>query len=334
MYLKAGTLTEALVELSGMLGDIVTTMEAKANEVFPTPLPLETFPSISPSSFSVDNANLGSTYTWWIYKDAWGAEYPIENIEKLTARKNTLLESLVAWEEACNTIEEKNKQAIIHNTEIHKKVTAIMDHLGVKRSYSEVDRSSRARNPRSITKTAGYLTDITKVAPVSQWTGHKQEAQNIRNRIEESYRAAYSVVTEKINKQKKEKEKAEGEARVAFYKVKYGCDPLSDVEDILTEILGKCKYLKLAHYLQENRNDWSEGYGIAECGLGGFTVETEEDQEIEDCLRKIIERDDGEVDGRYFRDCEYGYDFLFEKVDSVLYNDYLIVKELKEKENG
>ena len=53
-----------------------------------------------------------------------------------------------------------------------------------------------------------------------------------------------------------------------------------------------------------------------------------EDQEICDCIYKITQYED--VDGRYFRDCEYSYGVLFGKVDNTLLVDYTTVKELKE----
>ena len=57
---------------------------------------------------------------------------------------------------------------------------------------------------------------------------------------------------------------------------------MPSAEDILDVILEKDKYLRLAHYLLKNREDWNDGYSYAESGLNGFDVETETDKLIED----------------------------------------------------
>lgn len=86
-------------------------------------------------------------------------------------------------------------------------------------------------------------------------------------------------------------------------------------------ILSKNKYLHLAHYLQKNRGDWSDGYSYAETGLENFSIESDTDQKIYDEIKELI--DDWDFDGRCFRDCNWNYSVLFGMVDDKdLMTDY------------
>lgn len=134
---------------------------------------------------------------------------------------------------------------------------------------------------------------------------------------------------EEQNKKQQEVERKENERLLAFMLSKYELDITSDWEDLQRAIINKNKYLYLAHYLMRNRGDWSDGYSYAETGLDGFVIETEQDQEISDCINDIITTCD-DVDGRYFRDCKWSYDVLYgivNKQNPTLYEDYQKVRE-------
>jgi len=76
----------------------------------------------------------------------------------------------------------------------------------------------------------------------------------------------------------------------------------------------KNKYLRLAYYLNKNRNDWSDGHSYAESGLSGFAVEKQIDSDIYNDISSYI--DDGwDGDGRVFRDCKYNYTVLYGMVE-------------------
>jgi len=326
------TIPQALRALADMTEGKIADMQAKADEAFPKPQPLKPFPK--KSVFLVPGAgtlSIDHSSSWWDFKDGWGSAKPISSLTSLESRKNALLEQVAAWEVACANIEEANKPLIENNLLIKHKMAQIMKQLGIPDSYQERDTNSRARTPKSVTKTAGWICDLSRNIPTTQYTAHKSEAQQMRSRIEDTYRTAYRTIYDQEQKTQKEKTKVENETKVAFYKVKYGCDPLADSTDVLYAVLSKCKYLRLAYYLEQNRNDWTEGYDYAEQGIGGFSVETEEDKEIEKCISEIIAEADKGIDGRHFRDCEYNYGVLYAKVDADLYADYEQVKQMTEK---
>ena len=85
-------------------------------------------------------------------------------------------------------------------------------------------------------------------------------------------------------------------------------------------IINKNKYLYLAHYLQKNRNDWSEGPNYAEIGLNHFTKDTLDDLAIYSEIHDLIE--DWGGDGRVFRDCNWNYNELFTLVPPDIMEEY------------
>ena len=334
MFLShAETVPQAMRSLADLAEAQIANMQAKADEVFPKPQKLKELPKRS--SFEVvKGVTIESSTNWWKYNTYYHGMKDISSLRELEERKDALLAKVNEWEAAVDAVVEGNKPLIEINLSIHNKVKQIMKQIGIPDTYSVRDTKSRAMYPKYVTMPAAYLGDLSRNIPTTQRSGHKSDAQQLRSRIEESYRTAYRTLNEAVVKATKEKAKVENETRWAFFKVKYGCDPLATPNDILDKVLRSCKYLYLAHYLELNRGDWSEGYDYAEIGLSRFTVETEEDAEIEKCISGIIAdaADNGDIDGRMFRDCEYNYSVLFDKVDEGLLADYNQIKEMRENQ--
>jgi len=61
---------------------------------------------------------------------------------------------------------EKNLPAIENNKALRKKVELMMHAIGIPDSWSERDWKSRARTPKYIKHTAGYLGDLNRNCPV------------------------------------------------------------------------------------------------------------------------------------------------------------------------
>ena len=107
---------------------------------------------------------------------------------------------------------------------------------------------------------------------------------------------------------------------------RYSFDNATTAKDALEEILNQNKYLRLAHYLEMNRNDWNDGCSYAVAGLTGFNPETAEDNAILAEINNLCADFDG--DGRVFRDCTYNYGVLFSMVPQQLLRDYSDLKEM------
>lgn len=138
----------------------------------------------------------------------------------------------------------------------------------------------------------------------------------------------------KIEDERKEQERIEKEKKenrtLALLLAKYDLDIESDWEDLLQAIIEKNKYLYLAHRLEQNRGDWTDGCSYAESGLDNFTIETEQDKKIHEDIYYYISTWDQHMDGRVFRDCTYDYGTIFgiaAESDSDLFTDYETVKQ-------
>lgn len=86
----------------------------------------------------------------------------------------------------------------------------------------------------------------------------------------------------------------------------------ASADEIEENILGMCKYLRLAVAGMDTRNDWSDGCHRVEIALAKFDIESPRDQEIFDDWRGHCESFE---DGRQFRDCLWNYDRLFDLAD-------------------
>lgn len=138
----------------------------------------------------------------------------------------------------------------------------------------------------------------------------------------------------KVEDERKEQERIEKEKKdnrtLALLLAKYDLDISQDWDDLLDAIIEKNKYLFLAHRLEQNRGDWTDGCSYAESGLDNFTIETEQDKKIHEDIYYYISTWDQHMDGRVFRDCTYDYGTIFgiaAEGDSDLYTDYETVKQ-------
>jgi hypothetical protein len=146
------------------------------------------------------------------------------------------------------------------------------------------------------------------MAEIAQWAKKKIEEDAAKQRAIEA-----------------EQKAVEAEKRRGTLVLKYELPYEATWDAILNELLGKNKYLRLAHYLQLNRGDSSDGYAYASEGLDGFKAESDEDKAIHRDLYGCIEDWDG--DGRVFRDTSWNYDRLFAMVPEKLMADYRIANE-------
>jgi hypothetical protein len=219
---------------------------------------------------------------------------------------------------------EKNSAAIENNIKLVEQIKLYMQNIGIPNTFSETDYKSKARFPKKISHSAGYIDDIVRNIKTSDgWENVERDYKRMNEDIEK-----YIVETTNKEKQKEadvaaKKKFEEKEMMRGTIVVKYALPYTANWDDILVNILNRNKYLSLAHYLCKNRGDWSDGYDYAETGLCNFIVTTETDRLIYDCISDCITNWDG--DGRIFRDCEWNYDRIFSLIeDADLLKDYEI----------
>lgn len=307
------------------LGGQIEYLKKKADEAFPKPMEVKALPKCASTAFT-------SSFNWKIKGGYYSSDREpntIEEVDNLLKNANELLTKDL---ENLKSVHESNIPAIENNLKIHEKVTLLMrDVLGV-RSYSTSEyKSSRSRKPTTTTHQPGYIGDLSRTVKtsdsydytVSQLKYYPQKFAEIANQLKA-----------KINQVEAEKRKTEQAKKEVLAKarlqVKYGLTEDSDWTDVLEALDSKCKYFALARALEDQRNDWSEGFDCVQYAVDSFKVETPEDQEIYDSLYELA-YDEDLCDGRTFRDCEWNYSALYGKVDSDLMKDYATLQEYYSK---
>lgn len=265
-------------------------------------------------------------YDAFKWKDGFGRSNDCTTIEQLD---RCLEKAKIAHAAELKRLEEQhalNEPLIKHNKETVAAIKNTMILAGIPESYTTQEYpTSRSRNKKTVHHTAGYVSDIQRFISTGdgydfairscndQMTRYETEYKKLKGNIEATERAAAE-----------EKKKRDADRKLIELCIKYGLqsdDSDVDISDVMDEILKRNKYLRLAHFLEKNRNDWSDGPDYAECGLYGFNVETEQDQEIYDELYHHI--DDWQGDGRVFRDCKWNYTEIYGLVeDEALIKDY------------
>ncbi|WP_334159605.1 hypothetical protein [Achromobacter insolitus] len=225
---------------------------------------------------------------------------------------------------------ELNIPRIEINKAIHDRVTAMMAEVGMPSSWSEPDRKSRARFPKSIRYDAGYLLDLRREAKTDDGfeyatSTYERLKKSYEEYAEDAKRQAELDRTKAQREREAEEAKRREDMELAAILLRYGLDVMSSWSDVLDALRAKDKYLDLAIAGQRTRGDWSEGPWQVRNALDRFTIEDDTDKDIvvdlSDCLADF-------EDGRVFRDTTWSYDRLFGLVkDEQLLKDAQLADE-------
>ena len=222
--------------------------------------------------------------------------------------------------------EDENIKVSAINKHTQEVVMKMLKDLGISKSRYTYP-SGRSKKKDWVA--SSWVFEISSAFP--SYTGNISET---KKRMIESFDKLYKADQDKRKAEEQEKnteiQRKESERQLAFLLAKYNLEITCDWDALLRSIIGRNKYLYLAHYLEKNREDWNDGYDYAETGLAEFAVETSQDQEIYNEIKSIIDECSDGVDGRYFRDCTWNYDVLFDiakKDQPELFADYEKVKE-------
>jgi hypothetical protein len=111
--------------------------------------------------------------------------------------------------------------------------------------------------------------------------------------------------------------------------------PIPPVNEVITQLARKDKYLYLARYMAKNRGDWSDGPSYAEQGLDFFASQKGDDERLDSAIYSEVSEaiSDWGGDGRVFRDLQnYNYDVIFgitQEKNKELYDDYCKLVEFE-----
>lgn len=325
MYLNAKTTLAALKEVTDNLEVEISQLQSKLDETIPKPKKYLPYPETDGYKI-YDDITIGhSSSYFFIFKNYWGtfADKDIA-LDMLENRWKYIQQVVAKYEADCNIVSQANLEIIAHNNIVRDKITSIMKELGVPDTYYTKEyKTSRSSKLTETRHYAGYKGDLDRLMPVEK---KSLDTVNLLSNLKRMYEEKLRAVRDIANKAEAEKIKVTEMHELALLRAKYTPDnPISDVHTIRDVILSKDKYLMLGYWLMRNREDWSDGYGYAEVGVSQFKIENTEDAEIHASLTEIINRgyEEGDIDGRVFRDCEYSYGYLFGKVsDQSLWKDY------------
>ena len=325
MYLNAKTTLDALKKVTENLEVEISQLQSKVDETIPKPKKYIPYPKTD--SYKIyDNITLGNSSSYFfLFKNYWGTINDKDiTVDMLEERWKHIQLVAAKYEADCNIVSKANLEIITHNNIVRDKITSIMKELGVPDTYYTKEYKTNRSTKLTETKHyAGYKGDLDRLMPAEK---KPLDVVNMLSGVKRTYDEKLRTARDNIHKAEMEKIKVTQMHELALLRAKYTPDnPISDVHTIRDVILSKDKYLMLGYWLMRNREDWSDGYGYAEVGLSQFSIDSVEDAEIHASLTDIIRNgyDEGSVDGRVFRDCEYSYGYLFGKVsDQSLFKDY------------
>lgn len=225
---------------------------------------------------------------------------------------------------------EKNLPAIEANKVTAARVEALMAEIGMPKSYSERDRTSRARYPKSITHSAGYITDLRRHCLTDDGFASATLTYERLKRDYDAYAARAEQEAVAADRKREQEaaalvERRKADMELAALLLRYELPIDSTWGDVLEALCGKNQRLDLAVAMRATRGDWSDGPYRVRHALDRFTIETTEDKDIaNDVLECLADFEDGRV----FRDTTWNYDRLFASVgDEVLRADCIKAME-------
>jgi hypothetical protein len=212
---------------------------------------------------------------------------------------------------------DKNLPALENNKAIAAQIVALNEAIGMPVRWSERDRSSRARYPKTISHQAGYLTDITREVKTTDGfadatASYEQLLKSYQAYVEEGAREA-TVAAQKAEREKAALvERRKADIELAAILLRYQLPLESSWSDVLEALRGRHQRLDLAVAMAQTRGDWSEGPYRVRSAMDRFTIRDNEDKDIANDVLGCM--DDFE-DGRVFRDTDWSYDRLFASVE-------------------
>ena len=252
---------------------------------------------------------------WEYYSFSYNSEKSKENFI-------TIINDIEELDSVTDQENVKASQTNIHTRDV---VMKMLHDIGIPTQKYEY-KTSRSRNKEWVNCTWTYEIQ-------SAFKTYSSDIASTKKKLIETFDKLYKIDQDKRkeeeNKKQQELQRKENERLLAFMLSQYELGITADWDDLQYAIINKNKYLYLAHYLMMNRGDWNDGYSYAETGLNGFIIETEQEQEIYDCINNIITTYE-DTDGRYFRDCLWNYDVLYgivKEQNPALYEDYQKVRE-------
>lgn len=268
----------------------------------------------APGEYDPNRRYVGSTYEY---------RMPVKSI---VAAARFHLEQ--CWAKA-QEIHKQNEAALASNQILTERLSLQMRQLGFPEDYTEwVLPTPRAAKKKEKKELAGWRRDLSRSVKISDSFAETEREYKTRAAEIDRFEREWGDKERNALRVKEQAQAAKTRAlQVALLANKYGLDgTLATERDVLREIKGRDRYLALAHGMYLNRQDWNDGLSYGKNAVDNFKPEpgNEVDAEISAYLSELIgaKYEQGDMDGRVFRDCKWSYDRLFGMVDPVLKADY------------
>lgn len=227
--------------------------------------------------------------------------------------------------EKAKAIHERNIPKIENNKAVYNNAITFMKNLGL----CEEEAYTKRMGGKTYWKTAEWKLSIIKMIPVTdsfeqKESNYKRAIENLNNQEHKLIRIEQQKAVES-KKKLEEQEKQKQLIKIAIkIEEKFGQELTQyKIDDLLEILRDNDKYLDLAVAMELTRCNWSEGFYRVRSALDRFKIETEEEKTIISDISECMYCDDGRV----FRDCEYNYSVLYDKVNPEI---MAIAKELFE----
>lgn len=220
-------------------------------------------------------------------------------------------------------IHDRNIEAIKNNIELMEYVRAFMESIGMPKTWSEIDKKSRAQYPKRIWHDAGYLNDIKREIQITDgWDSVVNTYSSLKTKYE-NYMMEESSKKEKQKAAKAmerelELEKRKADMELAVLLLRYQLPIEFSWDEVLEHLCSIDPLANMAVAMILTRHDYSDGPWRVKNALGLLDSNT-------DMYRAISHIIENFEDGRSFRDFEYNYDYLLSVVDKTLSDDIKLV---------
>lgn len=228
------------------------------------------------------------------------------------------------WYQADLATIEENKVIAENNTRIKNALEQLFTNLGFPKSTW---RYETRRSSKRTEHWAGWRESLAAVETSTNEPRVHEVYKSMCKRIEEERTVREQEEKQKAIQREAEEKKQEMLKYIGTLEAKYN-EKFPSVYSAIQHILSKDRYLRLAYYLEKNRNDWNDGPDYAKTGIQGFDIETDTDRQIHDEISAIIY--DFE-DGRSFRDCTWNYSVLYGMADETLLAELRKLQEGEEQ---
>ncbi|MNF63540.1 hypothetical protein D3C85_474670 [compost metagenome] len=318
------TIINSVDEAFAFVKNKLEVAEKRANETFPKIAKLHEIKN-APITF----VSASTAFTFDSYYSRNQAFTSVEQVDKKLTEYKEMLEANIKAIEETHAL---NIPLIESNNQLREKITLVMQTIGIPSTYSHsYFKTNRSQKKTTETKIAGYKEDLNRSVSVSD--GFEMKIRAAKEKYEELARKANQekqrIIQEQRDKEQEQKKK-KGVQVLARLQVKYELDEDSDWSDVLEALDKQDKYFALARAIEDQRGNWSEGFGRAQYAVDAFHVETEEDKEIFESLHELAYSEDL-CDGRSFRDTEWNYSVLYGKASEEVLADYETLQEYYSK---